>query len=268
LIVESNHGRVCLTRPWHFYLHRPHMRNCLVARGSATGSGFRRAIGAGLLATQRQKFRGIRSAHSANLPNSKEKTRNQHTHKDAQQRSRPLLHGPGKHPHHPPSIGHTEPSNQGVPQAARRAEDEEEAPARDAQSARGKCKRQQRNRRWKQSGKKNSQDPVTLDPSDHWPKKTRRDVVLQRRFTASAANMPRGVSAQDAARNCNRRQQPGIATMRHQPKQQQVRAAGQRQGNDRGIDDRNQEQAQRSQMDQPARHHLRANRDRLQRSWW
>jgi hypothetical protein len=41
--------------------------------------------------------------------------------------------------------------------------------------------------------------------------------------------------------------------MRHQPQQQQVSAAGKRERNDRGIHNRNEEEAERSQMREPMR---------------
>ena len=95
---------------------------------------------------------------------------------------------------------------------------------------------------------------MTLNPHDDTAKKTRRHIAAQRRFAASAANVPGGVSAQDAACNGTGGQQPWIAAMRHQPQQQQVGAAGQRQRDDRGIDHRNREEPQRSQVREPVRH--------------
>ena len=85
-------------------------------------------------------------------------------------------------------------------------------------------------------GKKDGQDWMTLNPGDDTAEKTRRNVVAQRSFAASAANVPGGVSAQDAACNGTGGQQPRIAAMRHQPQQQQVRAARQRQRDHRGVD--------------------------------
>jgi hypothetical protein len=67
---------------------------------------------------------------------------------------------------------------------------------------------------------------MSFNPNDDSPKQARRHVVLQCSFTASAANMPSGVSAKDAACNCARREQPWIAAIGHQPQQQQVRTAG------------------------------------------
>jgi hypothetical protein len=58
---------------------------------------------------------------------------------------------------------------------------------------------------------------MALDPSNDAPEKASGDVVAQRRFAASAANVPGSESAQDAACNGAGSQQPGIAAMRHQP---------------------------------------------------
>ena len=120
------------------------------------------------------------------------------------------------------------PGNEGVTQAASRAVDGEEAPARDAQRAGGKRERQERNGRRKHGGKKDRKDSVTFHPSDDSSKKTRRHITAQRRFAASPADVPGGISAQDAACDGTGSQQPGISAVRHQPKQQQVSAAGQR----------------------------------------
>ena len=77
----------------------------------------------------------------------------------------------------PASVDHAEPGDEGVTQAASRAEDGKEAVARDAQSARGERKRQKRNGRRKQGGKKNREDSVTLYPSDDSPEQTRRHIA-------------------------------------------------------------------------------------------
>jgi hypothetical protein len=74
---------------------------------------------------------------------------------------------------------------------------------------------------------------MTLNPSDNAFKKARRHIAAQSVFAASAANVPGGVSAQNAACKRARGQQPGIAAMRHKPQQKQVGAAGQRQRDDR-----------------------------------
>ena len=51
-----------------------------------------------------------------------------------------------------------------------------------------------------------------------------------------------------------RGKQPWISTVRHQPKQQQVSAAGQRQRDGGRVDDGNGEKPQRSQVREPMRH--------------
>lgn len=92
-----------------------------------------------------------------------------------------------------------------------------------------------------------------LHPSDNWAKKARRHIAAQRLFAASSADVPGGVSAQDAAGDGAGGQQPWISAVRYKPQQQQVSAARKGQRDDRRIDHRNGEQPQRSEVRKPMR---------------
>ena len=111
------------------------------------------------------------------------------------------------------SVDHADPGVEGVTQGASRAEDDEETPAWDAQCTGGERKRQQRNGRREQSGKKDREEGMMMDPSKGAAKETRRHVAPQRRFAATAADVPGGLSAQDAASDGAEGQQPGVSSV-------------------------------------------------------
>src|ERR1039458_7235440 len=110
---------------------------------------------------------------------------------------------------------------------------------------------------------------MVLDPEEDAGKKARRDVAAQRRFSTSTANVPSGISANNAADNCTGSQYPGISVVRHQQEQQQVSAAGDGQRDNRGVDYRNKEKAQCSQVRKPAwrKRAGRARRSDFMRRW-
>jgi hypothetical protein len=100
-----------------------------------------------------------------------------------------------------------------------------------------------------------------LNPPDDPREQTRRHVVMKSSFATFSADLPRGVAAQYTACNRAEGQQPWVSAVCHQPKQQQVGAARQSDGDNRGIEDSDKEEPQRSQVRKPSRHqwvvHLR-----------
>jgi hypothetical protein len=96
-----------------------------------------------------------------------------------------------------------------------------------------------------------------LHPQNDTPKKPNRYVVAQRFFSTPAPDMPGCVSAQEAAGDGARDQQPGVSAMRHKPQKKQVSTARQGKRDNRGIDDRNKEKSQRSQVHKPVRRQRR-----------
>jgi hypothetical protein len=88
-----------------------------------------------------------------------------------------------------------------------------------------------------------------LDPADNTGKEPRRNPALQRRFATLTAQPPGGVSADHAACDRGRGEQPGIAIVRDEPKQEKVGTAGYGQGDNRGIYYGDQKKAQRTQVD-------------------
>jgi len=109
---------------------------------------------------------------------------------------------------------------------------------------------------------------MTLHPSGNAAAETGWDKPAQRRFAALLADLPGGVSAQEAAGNGAESQEPGIAVMRHQPEQQKVGAAGDGQRDYGGIDNRNQEEPEGAQMRKPVRDQGVAHAGRSDRSRW
>jgi len=95
---------------------------------------------------------------------------------------------------------------------------------------------------------------VALHPSDDAPEKARRHVMAQSRLAPSAPEVPGGLSAHQAAGDCERSKQPWIAVICHQPEKQQVSAAGEGQRNGRGVDNGDGEKPKRSQVREPMRH--------------
>ena len=94
---------------------------------------------------------------------------------------------------------------------------------------------------------------MMLDPYNDSIKQACGHVVAQRCLAAFVANVPGGVPPKEAAADGTQDEQPGIAAVRHQPKQQQIGAAGYRQRNRGGIKHRDSEKAQRSQVREPMR---------------
>ncbi len=185
-------------------------------------------------------------AQPANFPYPETQACGHQKYERAKQRSRPPLQASRPEMDDSASIGHPEPCNEGITQAASRAEDGEEAPARYPKRPRCQCERQKRNWWRKHGGKKDRQNGMMLNPNDNSAEKTRRHVMAQRRFSPFPANLPSGVSPEDAACNRTGSKQPGIAAVRHQPQQEQVGTAGKRKRDNRGIHDRNGEKAERS----------------------
>jgi len=109
---------------------------------------------------------------------------------------------------------------------------------------------------------------MTLDPSGDTPKKTRRHVAAQSRFTSSAPEIPGSVSAHEAARDGEQGKQPWIAAMCYQPEKQQVSTTGQRQRNRRGVDDGNREKPQGSEVREPMRHQRAMRCGRKEQCQW
>jgi hypothetical protein len=110
---------------------------------------------------------------------------------------------------------------------------------------------------------------MMLDPNDYPLKNAGRDVPLQCCLTASASNVPCGVTSHEAAGNGHRRKQPGISVVSDQPKQEQVSATGQGQRNNGGIDDGNGKEPKSAQVCEPVRHErvLCPQHRRLSRLW-
>jgi len=79
-------------------------------------------------------------------------------------------------------------------------------------------------------------------------------MLAQGDLSTFPADVPGESSAQDAARDCARRQQPWVAVVRNQPQQQQIGAAGNRERNWRRIDDRYGEEAKWAKLREPVRH--------------
>ncbi len=203
------------------------------------------------------------------MPDCQTGAAHQHSSEDANQWDRPFLNHCGPQAHDASAIDHSQPGDQPIAQAARRAIHSEEAPARDANRAGNEDERADQNRRGKQGGKKDGEDRMPLGPRDKASEVAGRAVVAKCRFPASASSAPGDVSTQQAAEDCTRSHQPWIPFVGDHPQQQQIGTAGDEQRDPGGVDDRNRKESQRTQVGEPA-HHRRAGRvrrDHLNRRW-
>ena len=69
------------------------------------------------------------------------------------------------------------------------------------------------------------------------------DPAFHGRFSTLLSDLPRGVSADNAARDGAASQQPGISAVRYEYEKEHVRASGDGQWNDGGIHNGDREQA-------------------------
>lgn len=170
------------------------------------------------------------------------------------ERSGPLLKLSGPEADRAAPIDDCEPGDERIAQDARQAKDGEEAVARNAQRAGREDKWGERNGRRKDGGEKDRENWMLLNPCDDAIKQTRRNPALEGGFATFLAELPGRVSADEAAGDGGHGKQPGISFVRDHPEKQQIGGAGDGQRNDGGIDDRNQEEAQRPKVHNPVRH--------------
>src|SRR5580658_3276717 len=193
----------------------------------------------------------MRSALAAELPDAEAEARHEQDEEYPEERGRPLIELFGPKADDVAPIGNGEPGDERIAHNARRCVGGQEAAARDAKRSRGKDERGERNGRRQYGGKKDCQDRMTADPGDDAVKQARRYPVFQGGFTALQAQVPRGVSAEDAAYDGAKGEQPGISIVRDEPEKKQIGAAGDGKRDDGGIDDCDGKEAQRAEMNEP-----------------
>src|ERR1700758_577803 len=123
-----------------------------------------------------------RLAQTTNLPDPETHAGHQHSAKHPKYRPRPSLERSRPQTDHMASVDHTEPSNQGIPQASCRAKDDEETIARHTQRTRREHKRREGNGRGENGGKKHRQGGMMFHPTHHQLKNASGNMSLESRF--------------------------------------------------------------------------------------
>src|SRR6266700_2600600 len=81
--------------------------------------------------------------------------------------------------------------------------------------------------------------------------KAGRNITLDCLLAALLAEAPGGEPAQEASRHGAGHIEPGVGPVRDEPQQKQVRAAGDGEGDDGGVHQRDAEDAGRAKVDEP-----------------
>ncbi len=91
-----------------------------------------------------------------------------------------------------------------------------------------------------------------LNPANDALQDAGRNPPLEGCLTALFSDPPGGVAADEATGDCGGCEQPWISIMRDQPQKQQVGSARNRQGNDGGIQHRDEKKTEHAKMHGPA----------------
>ena len=107
-----------------------------------------------------------------------------------------------------------------------------------------------------------------LNPHDDGREQSSRHISMQRGVSASLADQPCSISADQTTCDCAQAEEPGISSIGDQPQQQQICAPRQGKRHHRRVDDCYREEPEHSQVGEPMRHRgrIRAGNEQRRRT--
>jgi hypothetical protein len=198
-------------------------------------------------------FSGFGVAMGSESPEAVNDAGDDHTAKGPEQRSGPFVLGSRPQVNNGAAIGCAKPGDEGVAQGACDGENDEKAIPGNSKSAGCEQKGGERNGRRQDCREKDGEDRVALHPCGDAGATAFGNVAAHGGFPTFFAELPGGVTANDAADDRAAGEQPRVSTLYHEEQKKQVSGARDRKGNDGGVDNGDEEESHRAEVDDPAR---------------